>query len=175
MSDGSVVRDAVLADAEAIGRIHVRCWRHAYAGLVPDALLASRDEDVRVGQWRARLAVDQPDRTSTLVVVDGSDVVRGFAQVGPTQDGTGGPDLGELYAIYLSPAAIGIGVGRELLAAATDRLRAAGFTAARLDVLPGNDRARRVYEAAGWHASGDAFDVSHGEHVLPHQRYVREL
>ena len=172
-----VVRDATLEDAPAIAAIHVGCWRHAYRGLVPQQLLDSLDVDARTARWQRLLGVEDaaPERGATLVSVDDAGAVTGFAQTGVPQDGSGDGSLGELYAIYLDPDAIGTGVGRTLLAAATDRLREAGFTDARLDVLPGNARAIRVYEAAGWRASGEPWDVHHGEHVLPHQRYVREL
>jgi len=39
-----VVRDAVFADAPAIGRVHVAAWAGAYAGLMPAAYLAALDE-----------------------------------------------------------------------------------------------------------------------------------
>lgn len=168
------VRDAVVTDADAIGRIHVRCWRHAYVGLMPHELLESLDEDARVEKWRHTLATAVA-RRAVLVSVDAHSAVTGFAVIGPTQDGTGLAHVGELAAIYLAPAAIGTGVGRVLLASAMDRLRAEGFTQARLDVIPGNTRARAVYERAGWRADGAPWDVDHGGHVLPHQRYVVEL
>lgn len=171
------VRDAQLADAPAIASIHVSCWRHAYRGIVPQSLLDSLDVARREAQWTRVLGEDgqAPERGATLVSVNAAGAVTGFAQTGVPQDGSDDGATGELYAIYLDPAVIGTGVGRQLLAAATDRLRLAGFTRARLDVLPGNERAIRVYEAAGWHASGEPWDVLHGEHVLPHQRYEREL
>lgn len=169
------VRDAELADADAIGSIHVRCWQHAYVGLVPEELLDSLDEEQHVARWCWTLDGGQPTRGSTLVAIDGSNQVTGFAQVGSTQDGTGGPTLGELYALYLAPERIGTGVGRVLLAAATDRLRDAGFSSARLDVLPANARARYVYEVAGWRAEGEPWIVNARAHQLPHQRYVRQL
>lgn len=171
------VRDAHLDDAPAIAAIHVGCWRHAYRELVPQSLLDSLNVEAREAQWRRVLgdAGVAPERGATLVSVDHAGIVSGFAQTGVPQDGSGDGVTGELYAIYLDPGAIGTGIGRELLAAATDRLRAAGFTRARLDVLPGNERAIRVYEAAGWRPSGAPWDVQHGEHVLAHQRFVREL
>lgn len=179
MTDAATVtvRDAQLEDAPAIAAIHVGCWRHAYRSLVPQALLDSLDAGAREAQWRRVLGEDgaAPERGATLVSIDDAGAVTGFAQTGVPQDGSGDGDTGELYAIYLDPDAIGTGVGRELLGAATERLRAAGFMRARLDVLPGNARAIHVYESAGWHASGEPWDVQHGEHVLPHQRYVREL
>ncbi|MCW2921997.1 MAG: GCN5-related N-acetyltransferase [Thermoleophilia bacterium] len=173
----SSIRDARLEDAPAIARIHVECWRHAYRGLVPQSLLDSLSVEARKAQWRRVLGEDDaaPARGATLVSADESGEVSGFAQTGVLQDGSDDPATGELYAIYLDPKAIGTGIGRELLGAATERLRAAGFAHAQLDVLPGNARAIRVYEAAGWRASGAPWDVQHGEHVLPHQRYTRDL
>jgi ribosomal protein S18 acetylase RimI-like enzyme len=171
------VRDATLADAPAIAAIHVGCWRHAYRGIVPQALLDSLDVAKREAQWTRVLGDGgaAPERGATLVSVDDAGTVTGFVQTGVPQDGSGDGVTGELYAIYLDPAAIGTGVGRELLEAATERLRREGYTRACLDVLPGNERAIRVYEAAGWRASGEPWEVQHGEHVLPHQRFVREL
>lgn len=177
-ADGVLVRDVLLEDAPRIAQIHVRCWQHAYRGIVPQELLDSLDVARREAQWTRVLGdVDAaPERGATLVSVDVDGAITGFVQTGvPQAEGPHDPGLGELYAIYLDPAAIGTGVGRELLQAATERMRQSGFTHARLDVLPGNERARRVYERAGWRTNGEPWDVQHGDYVLPHQRYVRDL
>jgi ribosomal protein S18 acetylase RimI-like enzyme len=167
------VRDARPDDAAAIASIHVRCWQHAYVGIVPQALLDGLDVGSRQAMWERALGGDSPERGATLVSEDEHGAVTGFVQVGASQGDDA--DLGVLYAIYLEPDVIGTGVGRALLTEAVERLRAAGFTRACLDVLPANERARRAYEAGGWRAEGDEFLVTHGEHVLPHQRYVLEL
>jgi len=73
---------------------------------------------------------------------------------GPAEDESLAPETGEIYGIYLLPEAIGTGVGRDLFALATERLRAAGFARAILWVLETNERARRFYEAAGWRWDG---------------------
>lgn len=169
------VRDARPGDAAAIASIHVRCWQHAYRGMVPQALLDSLDVVARRAMWERALAGDVPERGATLVSEDVDGHVTGFVQVGAASGDDPDPELGVLYAIYLEPSAIGTGVGRALLTQATERLRAAGFARACLDVLPANERARRVYEAAGWRAVGEEFLVTHGEHVLAHQRYVLDL
>lgn len=49
------VRTARLKDAFALGSLHVRAWRHAYRGLMPDSLLDSLDEQQRIEQWRQLL------------------------------------------------------------------------------------------------------------------------
>jgi len=58
-------------------------------------------------------------------------------------------------AIYLEREAAGHGVGRALFAYIVDDLRQQGYTDATLWVLDGNTRARRFYEAAGWHSDGE--------------------
>jgi hypothetical protein len=37
------LRHATPQDAEALGAIHVQCWREAYVGMVPDDVLAGLD------------------------------------------------------------------------------------------------------------------------------------
>jgi ribosomal protein S18 acetylase RimI-like enzyme len=169
------VRDAVPADAPAIAQVHVRGWRHAYVGLVPQALLDSLDVEQKQAMWARAIGGEGPERGATLVSEDEDGAVTGFVQVGAASGDAPDPDLGVLYALYLEPTVIGTGVGRSLLAEATERMRGAGFTRACLDVLPANERARRVYERAGWHATGEPYVITHGEHVLEHQRYELEL
>lgn len=173
MTSAPLVRDATPADAEAIASIHVRGWQHAYPGLVPDELLASLDVVQKRELWERVLGGDGPERGATIVSVDDDGQVTGFAQVGRSQGDD--DDLAVLYGLYLEPTVIGTGVGRALLAEATERMRGAGFTRACLDVLPKNDRARLVYERAGWHVVGEPYIVTHGEHVLEHQRYELTL
>ena len=74
-----VVRRAVLNDAEDIGRIHVESWRAAYAGLVPDSLLAGLSIETAVGRWSNRLSSPSPDRRILVAEVDR--VVVAFAVV----------------------------------------------------------------------------------------------
>jgi GNAT superfamily N-acetyltransferase len=52
--------------------------------------------------------------------------------------------------VYVDPEHQGEGIGRSLLTRAQEQLAEFGFVRAVLWVLPGNARARRFYEAAGW-------------------------
>jgi GNAT superfamily N-acetyltransferase len=73
----------------------------------------------------------------------------------PARDDDAEPaSAGELAAIYLVPELWGTGLGRELMASGLSALCDAGFGEATLWVLDTNSRARRFYEAAGWHADG---------------------
>ncbi len=57
-------------------------------------------------------------------------------------------------AINIDPHRWGRGYGRALLATAEVELASLGYSEAVLWVLPGNMRARRFYEAAGWTTDG---------------------
>ena len=43
------------ADLDELGRVHVRVWQEAYAGLLPDDYLAGLDPTAGPARWRERL------------------------------------------------------------------------------------------------------------------------
>ena len=64
---------------------------------------------------------------------------------------TGADDaLCELRKMYFYPETRGLGLGRDLLSLILDHARAAGFRACYLETLARMDRARRLYEQAGF-------------------------
>lgn len=141
------VRKAVVEDAESIGDLHVRAWQAAYRGTLPDDYLDGLSTDDRVDGWRG--ALQGPPRAGSVRLVAEDDVegVVGFIVVGPNEDLAG---TGEVYALNVDPDAWGRGAGGALLDAGIAALEAQGFAAAILWVVPGNTRARRFYESAGW-------------------------
>jgi GNAT superfamily N-acetyltransferase len=144
--DGMVtVRPARLADAPAMGRVHVRAWQAAYRGQMPQAYLDGLRAEDRAAYWAGALRRD--DLRGTILVAERDGEVIGFAVVGPAREPAG---AGELYAINLDPANWGTGAGRALLEAAQAELGRLGFADMVLWVLTGNARARRFYEIAGW-------------------------
>jgi L-amino acid N-acyltransferase YncA len=146
------LRDATAADAAAVAAVQVASWRVAYRGLLPDELLDGLSVADRERHWSGVLA--GPDPRSGIVVAEDASGLIGFAAVGRAPDRDPADAVGQLFAIYLAPPALGTGVGRRLHAAALDRLRAAGFTSAVLWVLPGNHRARGFYRREGWTETG---------------------
>jgi ribosomal protein S18 acetylase RimI-like enzyme len=146
------IRRTEPADLDACGEVHVRSWQAAYRGLVPDEYLDAMDVSASQTRWHELFAPGGAAGPVQLVADDEGTVV-GFASGGPAL----GPDetgLGGLYAIYLAPTHVGRGVGQALMAAATRELQDLGFTEAVLWVMPGNARARRFYERAGWTCDG---------------------
>jgi GNAT superfamily N-acetyltransferase len=141
-------------DAEAVVDVHLRSWRWAYTGLIPDDyidLLWSHRAD-RIVRTRASLVAPEPDHRYWLAELNG--VVVGLASTFPSADDDAEPGTGQVGALYLVPEAAGIGVGRALFARAVDDLRERGSRRATLWVLDTNVRARRFYEAAGWQPDG---------------------
>jgi ribosomal protein S18 acetylase RimI-like enzyme len=168
---GGVVRAARPDDAQAIAEVHVATWRDAYAGLLPDELLARLDVTEWAGRWRDRLTT--PAQGVFTLVFEAGGRVRGFVSGGPSRDDVPG---GEVYAIYLDPRWQGRGAGRQMLEAATRLLADAGFPRASLWVLSGNHAARGFYESQGWRWDGTEHEWEPADDVsVPEVRYARSL
>jgi ribosomal protein S18 acetylase RimI-like enzyme len=164
----TAVRPATVADAPAMGRLHVRAWQAAYRGEMPDDYLDGLRAEDRAAGWERALGVER-EGVAVLVAEQGGEVV-GFANVGPAQDPEG---AGELYAINVDPGHWGTGAGRALLQAAQAELARLGFEETVLWVLPANARARRFYEIAGWVADGASRTTEVLGAVVPEVRYRR--
>ena len=83
------IRRASRRDAAAIGRVHVETWQSAYAGLLPDAMLAGMS-DVRQAAWWSRALAD-PGEARGIFVADDEDMgVVGFGSCGPVRDNARG-------------------------------------------------------------------------------------
>jgi GNAT superfamily N-acetyltransferase len=158
-----IVREAIAADADAIGRVQVETWRAAYTGLMPDETVASFDVEARQRMWREGLAREPRPGSATFVAELDGEVV-GFASVGRSRDEEA-ENEGELYAIYLLPACWSRGIGRALLERAEESMRTFGFARALLWVLEGNERGERFYRAAGWTPDGRKEDEFQGAQV----------
>jgi ribosomal protein S18 acetylase RimI-like enzyme len=162
------VRLATVADAPAMGRLHVRAWQAAYRGDMPDEYLDGLRAEDRAAYWTGVLG--REDLRGTILVVERDGEVVGFAAVGPSPDPEG---AGELYAIDVDPDHWGTGAGRALLEEAQAELVRLGFAETVLWVLPGNARARRFYEIAGWVADGSERTSEVFGVTVPEVRYRR--
>ncbi|MCX8568832.1 MULTISPECIES: GNAT family N-acetyltransferase [Hyphomicrobiales] len=86
-----------------------------------------------------------------LIAETASGRAAAFAAIAPIP---GEPDTAELHYLGVDPDHWGDGAGRELLSALTERLDGRCFREVRLSVYADNQRAVRLYERMGWHASG---------------------
>ncbi len=167
------LRRATGDDARAMAAMHVRAWRAAYRGIVPDAHLDGLDPEARAARYR--LEPSGPGDPETWLAVDGAggDVI-GFVTTGPCRDADL-PGAGEVWSIYVDPGRWRGGVGTALMADAVARLERAGFREAVLWVLTDNARARRFYETSGWHPDGATKTVPIGGQPTGETRYRRTL
>jgi ribosomal protein S18 acetylase RimI-like enzyme len=142
-TDGAKVtlRRAVPGDAPAIGAVFdaaVRAGWTYLGDLVAEPMFSAED-------WEQLVADHEPPNV-LLVAVDETVGVVGYTAVHPED--------GEMFLLFVHPALAGRGIGRTLLAAAHDALRAAGCREAYLFVHEQNERALAVYAAAGYRLNG---------------------
>ncbi|WP_369904258.1 GNAT family N-acetyltransferase [Amycolatopsis sp. CA-126428] len=148
-----------MADAPAIGEIHVRSWQAAYAGLIPAEFLARLSASSRAAAWARRIG----DGGGVLVAEEDG-VIAGFAAFGPSQ----------LYALYLLPEFWGRGLGRTLHDRVVEEL--SGDSAV-LWVLATNERAKAFYVRQGWVDDGarQTETIDDGRVTLEEMRFRRPL
>jgi ribosomal protein S18 acetylase RimI-like enzyme len=135
------LRPAVPSGAAAIGAVFdaaVRAGWTYLGGLAAEPLFTAQDWD--------RLVADHRPPDVLLVAVHDTVGVIGYTAVHPAD--------GELFLLFVDPGYAGRGIGRALLAAAHDALRAAGCAEAFLFVHEQNERALAVYTAAGYRPDG---------------------
>ena len=133
-------------DCRAVAQIHVDAWRVAYAGIVPSDYLAALSVDQRETMWRTAVERGTP---SVLVAKTDQEVV-GWIAYGRCRDDGTGPEVGEVWAIYVAPAAWSTGVGRALWEVARRNLQVQGYLSVTLWVIRDNARALRFYERSGF-------------------------
>src|SRR4051794_21398895 len=162
--DDVTIRPASEADAAAVAQVHVRSWQEAYAGIIPDAYLASLDAAERTAQW-ARYLRDGPAEDIRTWVAAAPDRLVGFVTVGPSRDEDARRGDREIFSIYLDPGTWGHGVARDLMRTV---IAAVGpTTPISLWVLADNERARHFYRRHGFQADGvDRYDDVGGESLL---------
>jgi ribosomal protein S18 acetylase RimI-like enzyme len=102
-----------------------------------------------------------------LVAVDDSQQVIGFTAVHPAE--------GEMYLLFVHPKHAGRGVGRALLDAAHQALRAGGCREVFLYTHQQNERAIRVYEAVGYRRDGTVRESNFRGVQLREPRLVKRL
>ncbi len=143
-----IIREAVLADAAGIARVHVESWRTTYPGIMPQEHLDALSVADREQKWQGILSADTADVTYTFVAETEDREIVGFTEGG--RDRNDGPDWqSEIYTLYLLKSQQGRGIGRRLLQAAARRLHADGCATLFLWVSALNHPAQAFYEAVG--------------------------
>jgi GNAT superfamily N-acetyltransferase len=160
--DSIRLRPATSGDAPALAGVFDAAVREGWAYLGEVA----RRPMFTAEHWIELVADHAPPR-ALIVAEDGAGALAGFAAVHP--------ESGELFLLFVDPAYAGRGVGRTLLAAAHDALRAAGRAEAYLYTEERNARARAVYAAAGYRPDGTVRESDFHGQALREVRLVCDL
>jgi ribosomal protein S18 acetylase RimI-like enzyme len=166
------IRPAALEDVDAIATVHVRTWRSAYAGLLPQTVLDGLDVGARAAMWRRGIEGRTPP--GAIFVAESAGALVGFIAVG-TYRAPGGerdPSAGQVFAIYVTPDHWSTGAGRELMRAAIEHLTDHGLAEVRLWVFADNPRARRFYERCGFVTDGETLVEDHDGRPVEEVRYT---
>ncbi|HET6307501.1 MAG TPA: GNAT family N-acetyltransferase [Rhodopila sp.] len=149
------LRKARVADAIAIGAVHVAAWRSAYPGILPDEFLARLSVSRQAAYYEAAIrggtgvvvatasGVDVPSGTGPRII--------GFSTAGRARHAEiGGKRLaeGEVETLYVLDDWRERGVGRRLMRAAAGHLMDIGCKSAFLWVLRDNP-SRWFYQRLG--------------------------
>ena len=162
MGDRLHVRPATADDAQAIGAVFDAAVRAGwtYLGELAETPMFSPQE------WDELVASHGPPRV-LLVATDDAARILGFAAAHP--------DTGELFLLFVDPTHGGRGVGRTLLTAAHDALRAAGCEEAFLFTHERNARALAVYVSAGYRPDGSDRESDFRGTPIRELRLVKQL
>lgn len=166
-----VVREAAVADVDAIAAVHVDAWRVAYRGQIPDAFLDALDTSERARAWLQWVR----DPSKVVLVGSRGAAIVGFCALLQSRDSDAPPHAGELAALYVDPTCWRTGCGRQLLEAAMRFASRREFQELTLWVLETNTTARAFYEACGFHADGATKTDPRGGFSLFEVRYSRPL
>jgi ribosomal protein S18 acetylase RimI-like enzyme len=184
------IRPVTPTDAPDIAKVRHDSWHAAYEGIIPTPTIDRATAVV------AAAANPPPYRRTVVAEAGEHPAVVGYASFGPertvatafisdgspraarpgsplTADGLAGL-VGELYALYVTPAWWSTGTGRALMDHVLAALKAEGYPRIVLWVLADNTRARRFYERAGFTPDGGTNVISGLGGVLE-VRYTRGL
>jgi GNAT superfamily N-acetyltransferase len=160
--DRFAIRAASVADASEITRVQTSSWQTSYRGLLPDSILDTMDT-ARRASMRREILLD-PDALNLVAYDTTFNELVGFCNAGRSR--RQGPNVGELYEIYIVDRAKRFGLGRELFEGTTAWCRAHRMTSLIIWVLEGNAHARRFYEAMGGHQGGRMQSSVRGHPVI---------
>jgi len=163
-----LVRQAITADAQRIGEVHVLYWRTGMADYIDAAYLEGlKARDVTM-QWLRSLA--SPIHADTLVAEEDGRVV-GLIDFGINRNELGF-DVAEIYGLYVDPDSWNQGIDVALLDAAQLHLAETGFRSAIVWALADHERRLHFYEDHGWLPDGVNEWHTSGAQVT---RYSRQL
>ena len=146
--------------ADQISAIWDAGWHDGHAGIVPARLCELRTARSFLDRSIANLP-------NTRIAYVGTEVL-GFSMVKDD----------ELYQLYVSQKARGVGIAKALIEDVEQTIRLAGHKTAWLACAIGNTRAERFYQKSGWTNTGSQvldLETSEGTFPLESSRFEKVL
>lgn len=149
------VRPAELKDVNAIAQIHIQSWQETYTGLLPAAFLTQATNNAALERRKAGWHHTLSQQTEDVWVTEQAGEVVAFASLGPARDHPG--YAYELMTLYSLQRVQGQGIGRALLQAAMNQVKAKGASNLALWVLSSNPT-KEWYKQRGGTEAGEKVD-----------------
>jgi ribosomal protein S18 acetylase RimI-like enzyme len=169
---GGFVRAARASDAAGLALAQIASWQTAFAGLVPDTVIAELTSEQAVAQFTERWqqAISAPPTSKHRIHVafekPGEPEIAGFAAAGPATDEDLWPGTdGELYELHVLPRLAADGHDGRLLNAVADTFAEDGFSTGYTWSLAGDEQRIGFLEAAGWAPDGSRSNLDMGVKV----------
>ena len=144
-----MIRPAAAADLEALGRLGASLMRTHYA-LDSHRFLSPGEDPERGYAWFLETQLDELDAVVLVSEHDGHVAGYVYASLEPLSWKELRGPAGFIHDIVVDESARGRGVGRELLDAAIAWLRDRGTPRVILWTAAQNERAQRIFDAAGF-------------------------
>jgi len=141
------VRDVLLTDVESLAKIRIRSWQKTYAGQMPDEYLNNLSLEKTITRWQELVANPERDTKILGAFIDGR--LAGYLSMGPNRN-MDEINSGEIYAIYVDPDFLGVGIGTRLMNEAISHFISLGYSYATLWVFHSNSPAIKFYESKVW-------------------------
>ena len=158
MAANIAIRPSEPGEARRLAEIYVETWRTTYAGMLPDNVLLRMSVDQQEKRWRGTLRAQNRREIVLTAEAVGHGAI-GFGSAGPAR--RTGPEVGEVYTLYVLPDWQGQGAGRELVLSLFSHLRSLGFSEALIWVVAANP-SRFFYEAMGGQRTVERTEVLWG-------------
>jgi ribosomal protein S18 acetylase RimI-like enzyme len=169
---GGFVRAARAADAPLLAQVQAASWRAAFAGLIPDAVIAELTSEETLSQftqrWQQAITAPPTSKHRVHVAVDqpGEPGILGFAASGPATDEDLWPGTdGQLYELHVRPDAGDAGHDGRLLNAVADTFAEDGLSTGYTWALAEDEQRIGFLEAAGWAPDGSRASLDMGVKV----------
>ncbi|MEF2093259.1 GNAT family N-acetyltransferase [Bacillus sp. CFBP9009] len=139
-----LIRQATVADAEAIAIVHVDCWRTTYKEIMPSDFLDNLSYEKRKDIWIKNI---NRDENYVYVAENNEGKIVGFID-GGKRDTNQVENSGDLTAIYILENFQRMGIGKKLIKELFFKFEELGFKTIFVEVLEDNE-SRYFYEAFG--------------------------